>query len=163
MFSADGVPKVGRLYERKHADVVAVATLRKHALIASAADAPIAMMVHIRLLAPPARSILRENRGVTCPRCGGEGCGNCNGGWLDVADLRGRPIPELPEAACREGIAYLATVEEKGRRKIVLGAAAPETVRLFMAGDLAGNLSGIYGDPARGFAGGYLDNQGVKS
>jgi len=73
-----------------------------------------------------------------------------------VADLRtATPIPELPEAAAREGIAFLATVAERdGRRKTVLQAATPEQVEEFlrMGNELRREC---YGDPARGFAGMY--------
>lgn len=76
-----------------------------------------------------------------------------------IRDLRGPIVPELPEGAAREGVAYLAgPLAERGsaRQKYVLGAASPEQVRWFLAhaGELG--LTDIYGDPARGFAGGYL-------
>lgn len=76
---------------------------------------------------------------------------------IGAADFGGATIPELPEAAAREGIAYLATVSERDgrRRKRVLGAATPEQVRAWLAGEGA-RLAGTYGDPERGFAGGYL-------
>lgn len=74
----------------------------------------------------------------------------------DLADLRGDTIPELPEAACREGVAYLAAVRDRdGREKVTLGAASPDLVRRFTAGEIVPGLTGYYGDPARGFAGGY--------
>ena len=58
------------------------------------------------------------------------------------------------QAAAREGIAYVATVTERdGRRKRVLGAATPSQVHEWMA---TCGLADVYGDPARGFAGGYL-------
>lgn len=77
----------------------------------------------------------------------------------DVLDLRGYEVPELPEAAAREGVAYLATVAERdGRTKVVLGGhTTPEVVRAFMdQWAPAHGLSGVYGDPARGFAGAYM-------
>lgn len=75
---------------------------------------------------------------------------------LDYADLRGESIPELPEAACREGIPFLATVQDRdGRTKVVLQAATPQLIRRFMAGEIVRGLEDYYGDPARGFAGGY--------
>lgn len=37
----------------------------------------------------------------------------------------------------------------------VLGAASPELVRQFMDGKIVPGLKNYYGDPARGFAGGY--------
>src|SRR5690606_27287468 len=67
-----------------------------------------------------------------------------------------RGVAELPEAAVREGLAYLATVADRdGRQKIVLGGhTTPETVEAFMrVWAPAQGLVDIYGDPARGFAG----------
>jgi len=81
------------------------------------------------------------------------------GNGQTVADLRDLEVPELPEAAAREGAAYLATVTERdGRKKIVLGGhTTPETVKAFIESWAPSQgLTGIYGDPARGFAGGYL-------
>ncbi len=74
-----------------------------------------------------------------------------------IADLRNQVVPELPEAACRDGVAYLATVSDRdGRKKVVLGAASPEVVASFLRGDVVSGLTGVYGVPARGYAGGYL-------
>lgn len=81
--------------------------------------------------------------------------------WSDApgqywVDLRGYSIPELPEAAAREGIPFLATVKDRdGRTKVVLQAAGPELIRRFMGGQVVPGLVDYYGDPARGFAGGY--------
>jgi hypothetical protein len=80
-------------------------------------------------------------------------------GDSSYADLRDQHIPELPEAAAREGIAYVSSVTDRdGRQKIVLGAAEPDLVSQFLAGDLpcSSLLVDIYGDPARGFAGGHV-------
>ncbi len=71
------------------------------------------------------------------------------------ADLRGLFVPELPEAAARTGIPFLATAEEPTRTKTVLQAASPELVAQFLLGDIVAGLIDTYGDPARGFAGGY--------
>lgn len=77
-------------------------------------------------------------------------------GAAGFADLRGESVPELPEAAAREGIPFLGTVRERdGREKVVLQAAPPALVARFLAGELVPGLTGYYGDPARGFAGGY--------
>jgi len=94
-------------------------------------------------------------------------------GGFSVTDFRGTdpdshmapwpPPPELPDAACYAGIAYLATppVRPGGdqRRKVVLGGATtPELVESFMRDWAPANgITGIYGDPARGFAGGYVE------
>jgi hypothetical protein len=75
---------------------------------------------------------------------------------LPYADLRGESIPELPEAAAREGIPFLADqTDRSGRRKVVLMAAPPDLVRRFLSGEIVPGLVDYYGDPARGFAGGY--------
>ena len=74
-----------------------------------------------------------------------------------VADLRGQSIPELPEAAVREGVPFLADQTDRdGRKKVVLMAAPPDLVQRFLAGEIVPGLVDTYGDPARGFAGGYL-------
>jgi hypothetical protein len=86
-------------------------------------------------------------------------CGSCGGlcHLPQYVDLRDRHIPELPEAACREGIPYITTVKDPdGREKVVLGAAPPELVRRFLAGELVPGLIDYYGSPERGLAGGYL-------
>ena len=73
------------------------------------------------------------------------------------ADLRGRFIPELPEAAARLGIPFIAELTEKdGRKKVVLQVAPAKLVERFMAGEIIPGLKNVYGDSARGFAGGYL-------
>jgi hypothetical protein len=75
---------------------------------------------------------------------------------FDYADLRGESIPELPEAAAHEGIPFIADqVDRDGRRKVVLQAAPPELVSRFLAGEIVPGLVDMYGDPARGLAGGY--------
>lgn len=76
-----------------------------------------------------------------------------------VADMRGYNVPELVEAAMVEGMAYITLVADRdGRRKIVLGGnTTPEIVQAFMTEWAPKQgLVDIYGDPARGFAGGYL-------
>lgn len=73
-------------------------------------------------------------------------------------DLRGQDVPELPEAAAREGMAFLATVKEKdGREKIVLMAGSPGQIEAFLEEWApARNLKDRYGDPQRGYCGAYL-------
>lgn len=71
-----------------------------------------------------------------------------------VADFGDSTVPELPEAAAREGIAFLATVTDRdGRKKVVLQAASSEQVKAFLSHY---PVQDKYGDPARGFAGGYI-------
>ena len=77
-----------------------------------------------------------------------------------IRDVRGREIDELVEAAMVEGVAYMATPRDAAGNvgaKVVIGNAWPEQVRWFM-GEFAEShgLTGIYGDPARGFAGGQV-------
>ncbi|MEM1953380.1 MAG: hypothetical protein QW299_08655 [Candidatus Caldarchaeum sp.] len=84
----------------------------------------------------------------------------------EVADLRGVNTPsETPEASCFLGVPFISTVREKdGRSKIILQGVPPgkgELVKRFLDGRLAvypplPPLTGTYGDPERGFAGGYL-------
>lgn len=88
--------------------------------------------------------------------------GDWNVGAFDEGDyheLIKAGVSELPDAAAREGVAYLATVIEKdGRKKVVIGGSTtPEQVRAFMESFATSQgLTGVYGDPARGFAGGYV-------
>jgi hypothetical protein len=76
-----------------------------------------------------------------------------------IRDLRGPVIPELPEAAVREGVCFVATMPPTAREprtKIVCMSGTPEQIQAFQRWAAAEGLTGIYGDPARGFAGGYL-------
>lgn len=76
---------------------------------------------------------------------------------ITVCDMRREPpFPELPEAAAREGIGYLSgPLKGPGGNKFTC-SGTPEQVRAFINewGPQNG-LTGIYGDPTRGFAGGY--------
>jgi hypothetical protein len=76
-----------------------------------------------------------------------------------VADLRGQVVPELPEAAAREGIAFLATPPARAgeRRKVVLQCAGSAALAAWRQWAVAQGLVDLYGgDPGRGFAGGYI-------
>jgi len=78
---------------------------------------------------------------------------------ITARDLRGQKIPELPEAAAREGLCFIADVPpgRDGRVKIVCQSGSQEQIRAFMEHwGPAHGLQDIYGDPARGFAGGYV-------
>jgi hypothetical protein len=77
---------------------------------------------------------------------------------IHARDLRGPAIPELPEAAARDGVCFLASLRERdGRTKVVCQSGTPEQIEAFMCvWGPAHGLTDIYGDPARGFAGGYL-------
>jgi hypothetical protein len=80
-------------------------------------------------------------------------------GGQQVRDMRGAVVPELPDAASRDGAAYIALVRERdGKEKVVVGGhltpgAVDDFIRSWAP---AQGLTGIYGDPSRGFAGGYL-------
>jgi hypothetical protein len=80
-----------------------------------------------------------------------------------------RGVPELPDAASREGVAYLAYVDRDGsgrrcRPKVVLGGCTtPEMVRAFLDHWApAQGLVDAYGDPQRGFAGAYLTTEALQ-
>lgn len=77
---------------------------------------------------------------------------------IQARDLRGPAIPELPEAAAREGECFLASIADRdGRIKVVCQSGAPEQIEAFMrVWAPREGLVDIYGDSARGFAGGYL-------
>ena len=78
------------------------------------------------------------------------------GGHL-FTDVRGLDLPQLPEASAVAGTAVLYRLEEVGRPiKVGVLNGTPEEIKAFMenAENIFG-LSRIYGDPARGYAGGY--------
>jgi hypothetical protein len=63
--------------------------------------------------------------------------------------------PEIAEASAREGIPYTYVKKEPdGRRKAGILSAPPEAIQEWM--DTC-QLQNIYGDPQRGFAGGYFE------
>ncbi len=107
------------------------------------------------------------NDGFNGCRPGAEICQACGGLVICVRDLtgddaqpdtRGAAVPELPEAALRLGEAYIAGPlnTADGRSKIVC-SGRPEHVRAFLEHWApAQGLTDTYGDPMRGFAGGYL-------
>jgi hypothetical protein len=75
---------------------------------------------------------------------------------VTVADMRDRDVPELPEAAARDGVCFIGALQERGRTKVVCQAGSPEQISAFLQWAPANGLVDLYGDPARGFAGGYL-------
>lgn len=82
---------------------------------------------------------------------------------IEARDMRGRQVPELPEAAARDGVCFIASIPERdGRIKVVCQSGTPEQIEAFMrAWAPAQGLTDIYGDPARGFAGGYMASKGL--
>lgn len=104
---------------------------------------------------------VRDMRGVcTAHRLDDCGCGTQQCVTACGAYAHGPcSVPELPDAASRDGEAYVTTVTAAGSRpKIVLGGCTtPEMVRAFL--DHWAPSQGLvdaYGDPQRGFAGAYL-------
>lgn len=83
-------------------------------------------------------------------------CEGCDA--VDARDMRrDSPIDELLEAATRDGVAYIAGpfLQPDARRKFTCSGSRAH-IEAFMAHWAPANgLVDIYGDPARGFAGGY--------
>jgi hypothetical protein len=77
---------------------------------------------------------------------------------VSVRDVRGRHIPELPEAAARDGECFVADgmPGRDGRIKVVCQSGTPEQISAFMEWAPRNGIVDLYGDPARGFAGGYI-------
>jgi len=85
--------------------------------------------------------------------------------YLDIYDMRGPIIPELPEALLVAGVAAVAGLltDRDGRRKyVLLGAgrgtsAGPEAVTWFLEEYCVyEGLVDTYGSPVRGYGGGYV-------
>lgn len=84
-------------------------------------------------------------------------CDGCSRPSVTVRDMRRPdPIAELPEAATRLGVGYMSGPlnQPDGRRKFTCSGSA-EQVSAWMRWAPEHGLTDIYGDPARGFAGGY--------
>lgn len=80
-----------------------------------------------------------------------------------VADMRGQHVslPILREAAAMKGIPFIANVcDETGREMLILQSATTDVVEDFLSrwADSQG-LVRLYGDPARGFAEGYMTRE----
>jgi len=75
---------------------------------------------------------------------------------VPVADMRREPPwPELPEAATRDGIPYISgPLNTPDDRQKFTCSGNEEVIKAFMDDNPLG-LVDLYGDPARGFAGGY--------
>lgn len=85
---------------------------------------------------------------------------NCDGcqPFIMAKDMRGVKVPELPEASARDGVCFVSDGlrDKDGRVKVVCQSGTPEQIRAFMEKWAPSQgLVDIYGDPARGFAGGY--------
>lgn len=82
-------------------------------------------------------------------------------GGEEIADLRGiGTIPDLPEASAYYGLPWIAdTGGRADRKKLVIQSGRRSTIETFILdfGPRAG-LVDIYGDPDRGYAGGYFPN-----
>lgn len=100
-----------------------------------------------------------------CRMCGGEGyLGDtsntlCTCVFFDVADMRREtPWPELPEAATRDGVSYVSGPLRGPDGVKYTCSGPPELIRAWLAGRVpAAGLVRLYGDPARGFCGGYVE------
>jgi len=80
-------------------------------------------------------------------------------GNYEVADLRGKDVPELPEAAARLGLPVVASVRlpQSEDLKIVLQAASADLARYFQnIWSVDNGLTKTYGDPNRGMVGAFL-------
>jgi hypothetical protein len=78
-------------------------------------------------------------------------------GTIQIADMRRAvPWPELPEAGTRLGVAYISgpLTTTDGRQKFVVSGSVAE-VSAWMTWAPANGIVDLYGDPVRGFAGGY--------
>lgn len=75
-----------------------------------------------------------------------------------IADLRGMAkLPEVPEASLVADVAIInEMVTRDGLHKVNMLGGTPDMIRGFMDGKYQAGLHDVYGDPARGFAGGYL-------
>lgn len=77
---------------------------------------------------------------------------------VTVADMRGCHVPSLPDAGTRYGVSYIADglPGRDGRVKIVCSGTRAAVDAFMRVWGPCNGLVGIYGDPARGFAGGYV-------
>ncbi len=81
---------------------------------------------------------------------------------IAACDMRGIHVAELPEAAAREGVCFVADglPDAHGRVKVVCQSGRPDQIRAFIEDwAVSEGLVDIYGDPERGFAGGYCNRQ----
>jgi hypothetical protein len=84
------------------------------------------------------------------------------GPGVTARNMIGQKVAELPEAAAREGLCFVSALDPSpdGRSKVVCQSGSPEQIQAFMqAWAPAHGLQDIYGDHARGFAGGYMRNK----
>lgn len=75
-------------------------------------------------------------------------------GGAMVADIRAQVLPYAVEAGTMKGVEFLGRVDTRDEKKVFL-SGKPETVSAFLAKPIDG-ITGVYGDPARGFAGGSM-------
>jgi hypothetical protein len=87
-----------------------------------------------------------------------KGCPRCQLEKIEVANMRREtPIPELLEAATRTGIGYISgpLIGPDGRMKYTCSGSAEQVVAFLRFWAPSQGLGDLYGDPDRGFAGGY--------
>ena len=73
-------------------------------------------------------------------------------------DARGKHIKELPEASARDGVMVMYSLVDRNSGKTKVGVLSGTKEGLDVWMDWAksqNNLEGVYGDPARGYAGAY--------
>lgn len=91
-------------------------------------------------------------------------CSGCAVDSVFVRDLRDRHVPEAPEASLRIAMPILCQGlpdSKFGRAKVnLLGDHEGTAVRAFLGGWAEQNgITDCYGDPMRGYAGGYLEKE----
>jgi hypothetical protein len=110
---------------------------------------------------------MRKSMPQQCPFCGNMpanwnyGCPGCGANTSIGTAVNLPPWPELPEAACRAGVGYIAgpLVCPDGRDKITCSGSKEQVEAFMNIWAIKNGLVNIYGDPVRGFAGGYLTKQ----
>lgn len=105
-----------------------------------------------------ARTLLRQAMESGSSRAGPVVLDRIMLGGEPVIQITGK-IPELPEASARENIAFISSglPDRDGRVKTVLQSATPSMLEAWPEYAAEHGLTDLYGgDPARGFAGGYV-------
>jgi len=98
-----------------------------------------------------ARDAIRMSRKILVHYFDPEDREDLDGKVLSYANFLDIHVPELPEAAAREGVCFVSTLQD-GRT--VCQAGSPDHIKAFLDGYVVGPLRDSYGDPERGFAGG---------
>lgn len=85
------------------------------------------------------------------------GAQKINVGGFDVADLRASVVAEANEASARYALPFVYRMHDarSGKTKEGVFSSNPAIIEAWMASSRS-TLDGVYGDPARGYAGGYV-------